>query len=232
MAVTDDALDAVLDKLTDEIRPQARAEAWKAFQRAPHALELDELHSIALTGLAQARARWLAYTEKYGYDPHATQFYMAFCLRRIRGAILDAMRANDWVTRSARTRAKKLRDAGEGHLGEAELIAATGLSAQEIRDTVAAVAARPVSLDAEPQDVADASEDVEGSAVVTSVLEAVAAAISGLDELSRTLLVLHYHEGLPIPAAAASLGVRPEEARAACERGVCAVHDAMLLAVA
>jgi len=227
-----DALSAELDRLTDEIRPQARAEAWKAFQRAPHALELDELHSIALLGLSQGRARWMAYCEKYQYSPDRTEFYMVFCLRRMRGAILDAMRANDWVTRSARTRAKKLRDVPEG-LSEGEVMAATGLSARDIRDTAAAVAARPVSLDAnEVPDIADGGEDVEGSAVVSSVLGAAAAAIAGLDPLARLMLVLRYHEGLAIPAAAASLGVRPAEARAAWEKGVCAVHDAMLLAVA
>lgn len=231
--MTDAELEAELDKLADEIRPQARAEAWKAFQRAPHALELDELHSIALTGLAQARRRWPAYCEKYGYSPYRTEFFAAFTLRRIRGAILDAMRANDWVTRSARTRAKRLRDAGSDQgRPETELAAVTGLTSREIRDVTAAVAARPVSFDAEPQDVADAAEDVEGAAVVSSVLDAVASAVARLDKLAREVLALHYYEGLPVPAVAGSLGVPAREARDAYERGVYAVHNAMLLAVA
>ena len=225
-------LDAELDELTDDIRPQARAEAWKAFQRAPHALELDELHSIALTGLAQARARWYQYCRENSYSPNETRFFHAYCLRRIRGAILDAMRANDWVPRAARTRAKQLRDAGQDQgLSEGELTAATGLTSREIRETVAAVAARPVSIDAEPHDVAD-STDVEGAAVVSSVLDAAVVVISGLDEFSRTLLVLRYYEGLTLTAAAELLGVEPDAARLAHERAVLAVHNEMIRVVA
>lgn len=226
-------LDAELDRLTDDIRPQARAEAWKAFQRAPHALELDELHSIALTGLAQARARWRTYCAKNEFSPEATQFYAAYCLRRIRGAILDAMRANDWVTRSARTRAKKMRDAGADRgLTEAQVSAATGLTAREIRETAAAVAARPVSFDAEPHDVADCAEDVEGAAVVSGILGCVTEVIVAMPELQRSMLVLRYYEGLTVAAAAEAAGVSPDEGREAFEAAVCRVHDEMLKAVA
>lgn len=230
--VEDATLENELDQLTEEIRPQARAEAFKAWQRAPHALELEELHAEALTGLAQARNRWSAYCAKNSFSPYETRFYAAYCLRRIRGAILDAMRANDWVTRSARTRAKALRDAGgDRGMDEAGLTAATGLTSKEIRETAAAVAARPFSFDAEPHDVADSSEDVEGAAVVSSVLSSVTAAMGAMDERAARLLVLRYYEGLSVPDAAAALGVEPEVARELHEEAVLAVHDAMLRAV-
>lgn len=225
-------LHAELDRLTEEIRPQARAEAYKAWQRAPHALELEELHAEALTGLAQARARWFRYCEVNSFSPAETRFYAAYCLRRIRGAILDAMRANDWVTRSARTRAKQLREAGADRgLPEAELAAATGLTAREIRETTAAVAARPFSFDAEPYDVADAAEDVEGAAVVSSVLGSVTGALAALGGDAQRLLVLRYYEGLTVPEAAAALGMDPDQARELHEEAVLAVHDEMLKAV-
>jgi DNA-directed RNA polymerase specialized sigma24 family protein len=154
------------------------------------------------------------------------------CLRRIRGAILDAMRANDWVTRSARTRAKALRDAGgDRGMDEAALAAATGLSSVQIRETAAAVAARPFSFDAEPHDVADSSEDVEGAAVVSSVLASVTAALGAMDQSAARLLVLRYYEGLSVADAAAALGVEPEVARELHEEAVLAVHDAMLRSV-
>lgn len=227
-----DDLDRELDRLTEDIRPQARAEAWKAYQRAPHALELEELHAIALSGLAHARARWREYCAKAGHDENAVNYFGAYAMRRMRGAILDAMRANDWVTRSARAKAKQLRDAGQDQgLTETELAAATGLTAREIRGTAAAVAARPVSIDAEPHDVADAT-DVEGQAVVSSVLTAATVVIADLPETARQILALRYYEGLSLAAAAAALGVPEEEARTAHEQAIIAVHDAMIKAVA
>lgn len=226
-------LDAELDRLAEEVRPQARAEAWRAFQRAPHALELDELHAIALTGLAQARARWRAYCAQYDRSPYATEYFVAYILRRMRGAILDAMRSQDWVTRSARTKVKKLREAGsESGVSEAELAAATGLSLTEIREANTALAARPVSFDAEPRDVQDAYVDVEGSAVVSAVLNAAASVIDGLDETSQQIVIFRYYEGMSLSQAAAALGIELPEAKDAWEKAVIAVHDAMLRAVA
>lgn len=227
------ALDQELDRLTEEVRPQARAEAWKAFQKAPHALELEELTAIALTGLAQGRARWRTYCAEKGHDPNATHYYVAYVLRRMRGAILDAMRSNDWVTRSARNKVKLLREAGaETGTGEAELAIATGLTKEEIREAAAAVAARPVSIDAEPHDVTDITVDVEGAAVVSGVLDAAGAVIWQLPELSRWMLVYRYYEGMSLSAAASALGVEQAEARTAWERAVREVHNAMLKAVA
>lgn len=226
-------LDTELDRIAEEVRPQARAEAWRAFQRAPHALELDELHAIALTGLAQARARWRTYCTQYDRDPLRTEYFAAYILRRMRGAILDAMRSQDWVTRSARTKVKRLREAGsEVGATEAQLAAATGLSLSEIREANTALAARPVSFDAEPHDVQDAYVDVEGAAVVATVLDAAATVIDGLDQVSRHLVVLRYYEGMSLAQAAAVVGVEPEAARQSWEKAVVAVHNAMLKAVA
>lgn len=231
-------LDAELDRLAEDVRPQARAEAWRAFQRAPHALELDELHAIALTGLAQARARWKTYCAQYDRDPNRTEYFVAYILRRMRGAILDAMRSQDWVTRSARTKVKLLREHGsEIGASEAELVSATGLTAREIRDAEAALAARPVSFDSlsaegTPHDVTDPAVDVEGSAIVSGVLTAAATVIGSLDETSRYLVVFRYYEGMSLAAAAAALGVELAEARAAWEAAVVAIHDEMLKAVA
>jgi RNA polymerase sigma factor for flagellar operon FliA len=230
--MTPSELDAELDRLAEEVRPQARAEAWRAFQRAPHALELDELHAIALTGLAQARARWRTYCAQYGRDPERIEYFVAYILRRMRGAILDAMRSQDWVTRSARTKVKLLREHGsETGATEAELARATGLSAREIRDASAALAARPVSFDAEPHDVTDATADVEGTAVVSGVLQAATAVVAALPETARYLMVFRYYEGMSLVAAAQLLGVEPDEARRQWESAVLAVYDSMLKAV-
>jgi RNA polymerase sigma factor FliA len=226
------AVRARINELVGEIMPQARAEAYKVWQRAPHALEMDELESLALSGLAAAAARWPAYCEKNGHDPTAYEFFAAYSLRRMRGSMLDYLRSQDWVTRSARTRAKALREAGQDlGLSEAELARASGMSLEEVRDTLAAVAARPVSIDAEPHDVAG-SDDVEGSAVVSEVLAAVSAVISRLGERARMVLVLRYYHGMTVQELAVALGVTEDEATRLHQRSVLEIHRAMMKAVA
>jgi RNA polymerase sigma factor for flagellar operon FliA len=233
MPERDPEVQAEIDRLVADIIAQntPRAEAWKRFSQAPHALELDELESLALSGLAHAAARWQEYCAQQGHDPHATRYFGAYAMQRMRGAMLDAMRSQDWVTRSARTRAKQLRDAGQDQgRTTAELAAATGMTEAEVRETIALVSRKPVSIDAEPHDVAD-QVDVEGQAVVSSVLEAAAGTMAGLPAAAQVILALRYYGGVPLPDAAGLAGVKEDEAIRLHNEAVLAVHDAMLKAV-
>jgi RNA polymerase sigma factor for flagellar operon FliA len=219
---------AVADILAQDI---PRAEAWRKYQNAPHALELEELNSLALSGLAHAAARWQEYCKGAGHDPHRTEYFTAYALARMRGAMLDAMRSNDWVTRSDRTRAKALRDAGQDRgLSEAELAKATGMSEAEVRRTIAVVARKPVSIDAEPHDVADPG-DVEGQAVVSSVLAAVTAAMKRLPSAAQVILAARYYFGMPLPEAARAAGISEDEGTRLHNEAVLSVHDEMIRAV-
>lgn len=219
-------------ELVGEVMPQARAEAYKVWQRAPHALELDELHAIALKGLAEAAARWQQFCFEKDHDPHAYEYFGAYAMARMRGAMLDNLRSQDWVTRSDRTRAKAIRDAGQDRgASEAELAAATGLTVAEVRSTLAAVAARPVSIDAEPHDVA-AEADVESQAMVAEVLGAVTAVTARLPPETQVLLAMRYYAGRSLSEAAEVLGLDPADAVRRHTGAILAAHDAMLKVVA
>jgi RNA polymerase sigma factor for flagellar operon FliA len=227
----DAAVRARVNELVAEIVPSARAEAYRVWQRAPHALEMDELESLALSGLAAAAARWPAYCAQHHHNPEAFQFFRAYVLRRMRGSMLDYLRSQDWVTRSARTRAKALRAAGQDRgLSDAELAHASGMSLEEVRGTLAAVSARPVSLDAEPHDVAG-EDDVEGQAVVSEVLAAMVAVIDRLGEPTATILVLHFYHGLAVAELAVVVGVAEDEAARLHQSAILNIHQAMLQAV-
>jgi RNA polymerase sigma factor FliA len=224
-------LDPEIRRLVIELMPQARSEAWKVFSSAPHALDLDELTSLAYTGLMMAAARWPTYCQANGYNPGATNYFAAYSLRRIRGAMLDAMRSADWVTRSMRAKAKVLRDAGQD-LGrsEAELAEQTHLTPKQIRDTLAGVAARPVSFDAEPHDVPD-SGDVEGQVVVSGILDEVVKAMDRMDPETRVILALRFHRGLEFREIAEALGITEQRVTELHNAGVLAVHAVMVKAV-
>lgn len=214
-----------------DFMPQVRAEAWKVYQRAPHALELDELISLGLLGMTQAVNAWPRYCAKNSFDPNATHYLIAYILRRVRGAMLDALRSQDWVTRSARTRAKALREAGQDQgLSEADLAARSGMTLREVRETVAAVAARPVSLDAEPHDM-PAVEGTESRVVVSSILEAAVSELRRHPPQAQAVMVLRYYHGMSPAEAADVLGVDEAEAAAWHEEAVTAMHAAMVRAV-
>lgn len=224
-------LKARIDQMAADFMPQVRAEAWKVHQRAPHALELEEMVSLGLLGMTQAVAAWPRYCHKNGFDPEATQYLIAYILRRVRGAMLDALRSQDWVTRSARTRAKQLREAGQDQgLSDAELAHRTGMSVREVRETMAAVAARPVSLDAEPHDVPD-QVATESRVVVSSIMSAAGSVLRERTPLEQALIALRYYYGLPVPEAAAVLGMEEVDASSLLMGTVATMHEAMVRAV-
>jgi DNA-directed RNA polymerase specialized sigma24 family protein len=105
------------------------------------------------------------------------------------------------------------------------------MTVAEVRSTVAAVAARPVSIDAEPHDVADEA-DVESQAVVSEVLGAAIAVTSGLPPETQVLMAMRYYAGRSISEAAEVLGLDPAEAARRHTGAILAIHDAMLRMVA
>lgn len=229
--MTPSVVSPAIEAMVEDIMPQARNEAWKIFQTAKHALDLDELTSIAYTGLWQAAVRWDSYCQRRGYSPEATEYFKAYATRRMRGAMLDAMRSNDWLTRSMRSRAKALRDAGQD-LGrtEAELSSDTGLSRSQIRETMAGISRKPVSVDAEAVDIAD-SQSVESEFMVKSILGAVVASMQQLPLRMQVVLCLHYFVGKELKEIAELLGEPEAHVSALHVDGVLAVHQAMAEAV-
>jgi RNA polymerase sigma factor for flagellar operon FliA len=229
-------LDPEIRQLVLDMMPQARSEAWKVFSSAPHALDLDDLTSLAYTGLVMAARRWPLYCSERGYDPGATNYFAAYSLRRIRGSMLDAMRSQDWVTRSMRAKAKALREAGQD-LGRSEedLAGETGLSRKQIRDTMAGVAARPVSFDSmssegAPHDVPDCG-DVEGQVVVSGILDRVVRAMDAMDAETRVVLALRFHQGLEFAEIAEMLRTDGERVEQLHDAAVLEIHGVMIKAV-
>lgn len=220
----------VIAAMVEETLPQARSEAWKVFQTAKHALDLDELTSIAYTGLWQAAVRWESYCLKKGHDPGATEYFKVYATRRMRGAMLDAMRSNDWLTRSMRSRAKALRDAGQD-LGrtEAQLSETTGLSKAQIRETMAGISRKPVSVDAEAVDIAD-TQGVESEYLVRSILGSVVKSMQALPLRMQVVLCLVYFVGKEPGEIAELLGDTEAHVNALHIEGVLAVHESMVRA--
>ncbi|HLE10074.1 MAG: RNA polymerase subunit sigma [Bdellovibrionales bacterium RIFOXYD12_FULL_39_22] len=87
----------VKDKIIVEYAPLIKYIAQKIASRLPANIELDDLISCGVIGLMDA-------IEKF--DPSRDNKFKTYAEFRIRGAILDELRAQDWVPRSIREKAK------------------------------------------------------------------------------------------------------------------------------
>lgn len=87
----------IKDQIIIEYAPLIKYIAQKIASRLPSNIELDDLISCGVIGLMDA-------IEKF--DPSRDNKFKTYAEFRIRGAILDELRAQDWVPRSVREKAK------------------------------------------------------------------------------------------------------------------------------
>src|SRR6187401_2897785 len=84
-------------KIIREYAPLVKFIAQKIAVRLPANIELDDLLSAGIIGLMDAIDK---------YDPARDNKFKTYAEFRIRGAILDELRAQDWIPRSMREKAK------------------------------------------------------------------------------------------------------------------------------
>lgn len=80
----------------------ARAIACRVYHRLPKVVDLDDLISAGVTGLIEAIDR---------YDPSRQVPFEAYAKHRIHGAVVDSLRAADWVPRAVRRKADQINNA-------------------------------------------------------------------------------------------------------------------------
>lgn len=195
------------DKLIMEYAPLIKFIAQKIAIRLPSNIELDDLISSGVIGLMDALEK---------YDPSRDNKFKTYAEFRIRGAILDELRAQDWVPRSVRDKAKLLDRTLielEADLGrsptEEEVAAKLNISMDEFHSLVNQV--RPVSVLSIDEQASFSSVDkksilniLDGCKLnnpfnqlnVKSVKSIVARSIEELPERQRLVLSLYYYEDL------------------------------------
>jgi RNA polymerase sigma factor for flagellar operon FliA len=86
-------------KIIREYAPLVKFIANKIALRLPANIELDDLVSAGIIGLMDAIDK---------YDPARDNKFKTYAEFRVRGAILDELRAQDWIPRSMREKAKNI----------------------------------------------------------------------------------------------------------------------------
>jgi len=217
-------LTAILQEFLPIIRRMAGAMALKN----PFSLDIEDLTSAGAMGLLSALKR---------YDPSRDIKFRTFAEYRIRGMMLDEIRAMDWVPRSIRARREQIRQIVDGHIQKngispsmEELAKALGISQEEL-EGLSACDPRLVSLD-EPvgygedgSTLRDVLPDLDHHDAFLACADAemkaaLKAALVTLSSRQQEVLQLYYHVGLTMKEIGGRLGLT--------ESGVCRVHSGAL----
>jgi len=208
------------ERLILHYAPLATAVASRLGMRLPNSVEQADLVSYGMFGLIDA-------IEKYELG-RAVKFE-TYASSRIRGAIIDELRAIDWIPRSVRTKARAVDRAYaelEGELrrtpSEAEVARRLEVGVGELRTVFAQLSTVNVAaLDellgagserADKVSLLDTLEDHRapdpaGSFEAQETKYLLARAIEQLGEREKIVLVLYYYEGMTLAEIGRVLGV-------------------------
>jgi RNA polymerase sigma factor for flagellar operon FliA len=215
------------DRLILHYSPLVKYVASRVAVGLPQSVDQADLVSYGIFGLIDA-------IEKF--EPERGFKFETYAISRIKGAILDELRAIDWVPRSVRSKARSIEKAyqkleSELHRApsDAELADELHIDDQQLQAmlsqiSVAGVAALDESVSSgERGDSATLGDSLpdRGETPVTlfetkEMKGILAGAVSGLPEREKLVLGLYYYEGLTLAQIGEVLGVT--------ESRVCQIH--------
>ncbi len=178
-------------------------------------MEFEDLVGHGVIGLIQSAER---------FDPDRGASFASFAASRIRGAVLDALRGTDTLSRTARQRVRLIH-ATESRLAfgfgrsptHDEVRVATGLRERQYWDAWRISRVAVVSIDTmnahaaededSPREVPAEIEDDPAGIEHQELLDALVLAIAELAPRDRQIIGLRYQENLTLRKAAAILGI-------------------------
>jgi RNA polymerase sigma factor for flagellar operon FliA len=211
---------ALRDRLILNYAPIVKYVAGRLGSGLPAHVDDGDLVSYGLLGLISAIER---------YDPDRDVKFETYAIARIRGSILDELRALDWVPRSVRSRARQIERAMselEAKLGRAptddEIAAKVGIEVSELEQSLTDISRSSIAaLDelwtisgsgGDQVSLIDTIEDEHGpepqsAFAQTELREIVADAITSLPEREKLVITLYYYEDLTLREIGEVLGV-------------------------
>jgi RNA polymerase sigma factor FliA len=216
------------ERLILHYAPLVKYVASRVATGLPASVEQADLVSYGMFGLIDALGK---------FEPGRGNKFETYAIPRIKGAIIDELRAMDWVPRSVRFKARELEKAHtdlESMLkrqpSEKEMSERLGISVRELHEVVSQISFVSVlALDEMVSVGADRGEQVslldtlaDKNLDPTSGVEGqetrgmLAAAINSLSEREKIVVTLYYFEGLTLAEIGEILGVT--------ESRVCQIH--------
>ena len=224
--------DATLrDRLVLHYAPLVKYVAGRVGTGLPAHVDIADLVQSGVFGLWDAIDR---------FEPERGLKFETYAMQRIRGAILDELRAQDWVPRSVRSRAREVERALERletrlqrSATDAEVAAELGITVAELRDLYAQLQLTSVialdeliAVGRGGTSIAETLPDEaaeEPGAFLDSVesRRLLAEAVSQLTDRDRVVVSLYYFENLTLAEIGRVLGVT--------ESRVCQLHTRAVL---
>ena len=211
---------AIRDRLILTYAPLVKYVAGRLGSGLPAHVDEGDLVSYGLLGLIGAIER---------YEPDRDVKFETYAIARIKGAIIDELRAMDWVPRSVRARARDIERAIaelEAKLGRAptddEISKKLGLTQEELDGSLTEIARSSIAALDELWTVSgsggdqialiDTIEDADApdpqsTLSQTELREAIADAIARLPEREKLVVTLYYYEELTLREIGEVLGV-------------------------
>jgi RNA polymerase sigma factor for flagellar operon FliA len=207
----------IRDRLVLHYAPLVKYVAGRVGTGLPTHVDVGDLVQSGIFGLVDA-------IEKF--DPERGLRFETYAMQRIRGAILDDLRSQDWVPRVVRSRAREAERALE-RLGarlhrtptDAELATELGITASELRDlygqlrlTSVVALEDLVSAGKDSGSLVDTLPDDDAVDPVAVLVDQdnrrqLAEAIAQLTERDRVVVSLYYFESLTLAEIGKVLGV-------------------------
>ncbi|MEK9952939.1 MAG: RNA polymerase sigma factor FliA [Curvibacter sp.] len=215
------------DALIRQYSPLVRRLAHHMMAKLPPSIQVDDLIQVGLIGLSEALTRYEA-AQGVQFETFATQ--------RIRGAMIDELRENDWMSRGSRKSQKEIESALtrlEHRLGrspsESEIAAELGMELADYQALLYKVKGTQLVYLEDMTGNSD-SEDgfldrhmVDNEADPMQLLRnqrlrgALVAAIKALPEREQYIMSMYYEQDMNLKEIAAVLGVT--------ESRVCQLHS-------
>jgi RNA polymerase sigma factor FliA len=212
--------ETIRERLILTYAPLVKYVAGRVGSGLPSHVDESDLVQYGLLGLIGAIER---------YDPDRDVKFETYAIARIKGSIIDELRAMDWVPRSVRSRARDIERAIaalEAKLGRAptdeEVAKQLGLTEEELDENLSEIGRSSIAALDELWTVSssggdrialiDTIEDTQGpepqSALAeTEMREALGEAIARLPEREKLVVTLYYYEELTLREIGEVLGV-------------------------
>jgi len=210
-----------------QYQPLVRRLAHHMMAKLPANVEVDDLIQVGLIGLSEALTRYEA-AQGVQFETFATQ--------RIRGAMLDELRGNDWMSRGSRKSQKDIEQALrrlEHKLGrtplESEIAADLGLSLIDYQTLLGKVRGtqlvylEDMARGNDEEDsfldrhVGDSEADPMSMLRDQRLRQALVAAIKNLPEREQFIMSMYYEQDMNLKEIAAVLDVT--------ESRICQLHS-------
>jgi RNA polymerase sigma factor for flagellar operon FliA len=224
--------DGVRERLILHYSPLVKYVAGRVGAGLPRSVDQNDLASYGLFGLIDAIDK---------FEPERGFKFETYAINRIKGAILDELRALDWVPRSVRSRARRIETAVselEHKLGRApteeEIALNVEMDVGDLRDALAEIGRSGIAaLDefvggesqttmgemiSDPQGVSP-----ESKFQAEETRRGLVDAINRLPNRERLVVTLYYYEGMTLSEIGDVLGVT--------ESRVCQIHAKTMMSL-